>query len=81
MSVRPKLAHIAFVCLALFHGPPARADVQVLDARLHHLRAVAPREWSEFPETPETGHFELHFESSRNETEQTLRLRQQDVKQ
>ena len=53
----------------------------VLTRRLHHLRIDGPREWSEFPETPEADHLERKFSSKRNESEQTLVLRQQDVKQ
>jgi hypothetical protein len=41
----------------------------------------APREWSEFPETPEVDHLEIRFEARQNVSEQALRLRQQDIKQ
>src|SRR5688572_9757338 len=53
----------------------------VLDSGLHHLRAAGPREWTEFPEQPESSHRELRFRSQANPREWTLELRQQDVKQ
>src|SRR5262249_9529271 len=54
---------------------------QILDARLHHLRVAGPREWSDFPETPEGPKLTHTFKSRANAAEWTLRLRQQDVKQ
>lgn len=53
----------------------------VLTPRSHHLRAFAPREWNEFPEQAEAASLELKFAAVANASEQTLVLRQQDVKQ
>ncbi len=53
----------------------------VLEPGPRHLRIDGPREWSDFPETPEAAALELAFESPANRQPWTLRLRQQDVKQ
>lgn len=47
---------------------------------MHHLRSGEAREWSDFPEHAEAKGLLLRFEGSANEREQTLRLRQRDVK-
>ncbi len=57
------------------------AEPQVLTDRLHHLRAGEQREWSEFPEQAEAAFLELKFAGKKQAGEQTLALRQQDVKQ
>jgi len=57
------------------------ADLMVLTDRLHHLRQDGPREWSTFPERPEAASLEVKFSVQANAAEQTLVLRQQDVKQ
>jgi hypothetical protein len=54
---------------------------QALDERLHHLRTAGPREWAEFPQAPDAARLEIKFAAARNAAEQTLHLRQQDVKQ
>ncbi|MFT5466692.1 MAG: hypothetical protein ACI8UO_001792 [Verrucomicrobiales bacterium] len=58
----------------------AAAELQVLDDQLHHLR-FGEREWSEFAEKPEGERLQIAFQSKANATEQTLFVRQQDVKQ
>lgn len=67
-----------FIFLALV--VPAAAEVRILDAEMHHLR-FGEREWSEFPEEAEADRLQLAFEAKANDAEQTLILRQQDVKQ
>jgi hypothetical protein len=52
-----------------------------LTDRLHHLRIGDQREWSEFPEKPEAEFLELKFAARNSAGEQTIVLRQQDVKQ
>jgi hypothetical protein len=59
----------------------ALAGERVLDARLLHLRVGDVREWSDFPEKAEAPSLLLRFRAEANASEQTLRLRQQDVKQ
>jgi len=53
----------------------------VLTSKLHHLRSGAAREWADFPEEAEAKSLILKFQARANATEQTLRLRQRDVKQ
>jgi len=80
----PYLARLVLLLaslLAASQGSFLQAANLVLDSELHHLRIDGPREWSEFPEAPEADHLEIRFEARENESEQTLRLRQQDVKQ
>src|SRR5207249_328525 len=60
---------------------PAFAGPIVLDPKLHHLRAGTVREWSDFPAEAEGSSLTVKFQAKRNAAEQTLRLRQQDVKQ
>src|SRR5437868_14037348 len=60
---------------------PAVAAPTVLDARLHHLRAGTVREWADFPAEAEGPSLTVRFRAAKNPAEQTLRLRQQDVKQ
>lgn len=57
------------------------AEPQVLTGRLHHLRSGEQREWSEFPEQAEGAFLEWKFAAKASAAEQTLVLRQQDVKQ
>jgi hypothetical protein len=59
----------------------AQADERLLDGVLHHLRLGPQREWSDFPEQAEGPALEFRFRAEANTGEQTLRLRQQDVKQ
>ena len=54
---------------------------QVVEQKLLHLRSGAEREWSEFPETPAGQRLDAKFSSRKNSAEQTLLVRQQDVKQ
>ena len=60
---------------------PLHAKPTVLDANLHHLRAGAEREWTDFPAKAEGPSLTLTFRAERNAAEWALRLRQQDVKQ
>lgn len=78
-SVRTAAGATALVALCL---PSLRAEPRgVLDGGLHHLRIDGRREWEEFPETPEAASLAVVFDAEPNVTEQTLRLRQYDVKQ
>jgi hypothetical protein len=74
---RPLLA--LSVLLAAF--APVTAAEHLLDANLHHLRAGAEREWSDFPEQAEGPQLAISFQANPNDVEHSLRLRQQDVKQ
>jgi hypothetical protein len=60
---------------------PATAAELVLTEKFQHLRSGAVREWADFPEQAEAAELRVTFQSSTNATEQTLRLRQRDIKQ
>lgn len=81
MTLFVRLLLLISGCLAGSQGCILQATELVLDGDLHHLRIDAPREWSEFAETPETDYLENRFEARRNESEYALRIRQQDIKQ
>lgn len=70
----------AWSVLLLGHWVQA-AEPLLLTGRLHHLRSGEQREWSEFPEQSEAKQLELRFQGTAAAGEQTLILRQQDVKQ
>ncbi len=59
----------------------AAPERRVIEPKLLHLRSGIEREWSEFPETPDGQHLDVTFVSQPNAAEQTLFVRQQDVKQ
>lgn len=69
-----------FGCLLLAGAPSLLAGERLLDGRLHHLRQ-GEREWSDFPLQAEGPSLEIRFQAEANAGVQTLRLRQQDVKQ
>jgi hypothetical protein len=70
----------SFLLLTLLPWQAAAREI-VLDAKLHHLRAGAEREWTDFPLQAEGPSLTLRFQGERNASEWTLRLRQQDVRQ
>jgi hypothetical protein len=76
-----KCCRAVVLVLGLWHAGSALAGVQVLDPRLHHLRAGGEPEWADFPRQAEGPALRLEFRSSANTAEWTLRLRQQDIKQ
>jgi hypothetical protein len=69
------------VVLGLLLNRSGTAAEQVLTGKFHHLRSGAAREWADFPEQAEAAELRLAFTSQVNSTEQTLRLRQRDIKQ
>lgn len=76
------LLQSAFLVLVLLPHPASAADgPRTLMESLTHLRPEGPREWDEFPEQPDAQQLEFTFDAASNDAEQTLRLRQQDVKQ
>lgn len=56
-------------------------EFQALQTEMQHLRIDGPAEWSEFDKEPDAAGLKYSFKSQANETEWTLRLRQQDVKE
>lgn len=77
------LPRVPFLLLffLLFFREQAAAQTQVLDPDMHHLRRGTRPEWSSFAQQPEKRQLAVRFTARRNETEHTLQLRQQDVKQ
>src|SRR5678816_806044 len=73
--------YIGCVLIALLTVQSTRGLAQVLDSKRHHLRSGQEMEWDEFADTPEGKELILKFTAAKNEAEQTLRLRQRDVKQ
>ena len=71
---------ISLVAAFLSQGRPASGQAQTLDRTWLHIRNADPREWTEFPEVAQQTHLVAHFTSHPNESEQTLSLRQYDVK-
>lgn len=65
----------------LFWVDDAVAQRRVFEPKLVHLRSGVEREWSEFPETAHGQRLDVTFVSQTNDAEQTLLVRQQDVKQ
>jgi hypothetical protein len=60
---------------------PLSAAEQVIDGQRHHLRAGPEREWTDFPEQSAGPRLSIIFHATPNDSEQALRLLQQDVKQ
>ncbi len=68
--------------LLLAAVPQLRGQIRVLDATRYHLGTAGFPEWQEFAgKKPHGLTLKLAFEAQRNETEQTLLIRQRDVKQ
>src|SRR5919108_4084404 len=65
----------------LLTSASSAAGPVVIDPQLHHLRAGTVREWADFPVEAEGTSLKVTFLAKPNAGEQTLRLRQQDVKQ
>lgn len=72
---------IILVSSVLVWTPVVQAGERALDDRLHHLRQGEQREWSDFPVQAEGPSLDIRFRAEANAAEQTLRLRQQDVRQ
>lgn len=77
---------VRWICLSAFvlmasaavASQPARLAIE---PQMRHVRSGAEREWSEFPVAAPAKLLEAHFTAAKNTTEQTLLVRQQDVKQ
>lgn len=72
----------AIVLLVLSLGPlPLFGQAIVLEPTLVHLRSGADREWTTFPADATGAAWTHRFAATANQTEHTICLRQQDVKQ
>jgi hypothetical protein len=77
-----KKGALIFLCLwiVLLTSNRGLAQLQMLDPGWHHVRNSGSREWSEFPADATNKKLEIQFISEANRGEQTLSLRQYDVK-
>lgn len=57
------------------------AEATSLEPRFLHLRSSSVREWADYPEVAELAALDIRFQGKQNDAEQTLRLRQQGVRQ
>jgi hypothetical protein len=71
---------ISLVAAFVSQGRTASGQAQVLESAWLHIRNADPREWAEFAEVAQQTHLVAHFTSRPNASEQTLSLRQYDVK-
>ena len=65
----------------LLSAADAPTTARILTPRLHHLRLGPKLEWDDFPKKAEGSKLLLRFQAEANKGEQTLMLRQQDVRQ
>jgi hypothetical protein len=75
------MRHTVTLSITLLVSTPLFATPVNIEPKLHHLRAGNVREWSHFPAEAEGSALTVKFAAKVNSAEQTLRLRQQDVKQ
>ena len=77
------LAYLVAVSTLMSDDSQQRADVprQEIYGSFDHFRIEGPAEWSDFPAVAELAELSVVFQSTPNEREWTLRLRQHDVKQ
>src|SRR5688572_24728612 len=75
------LMRILSLVIMGFLSLPAFGQHHVLDRTMHYVRNTAAREWSEFPAEVNERSLVITFSSKKNAAEQTLSLRQYDVKQ
>ena len=81
MSRRRTLFGLSVLVATCSWADEVTVPARLLEPRLVHLRSGVEREWSEFPETAHGQRLDVTFSSTTNDTEQTLFVRQQDVKQ
>lgn len=83
MTVRLKTSLRNSIILWIFFlivHPDCKGQKNILDNVLHHLRNGPVREWSEFPARAETSELLILFTAAAGTGEQTLALRQYDVR-
>ncbi len=78
MHLKPNLIFIVALVVSLCSR--VHSEHVLLDG-LRHVRIDGPREWTEFPNSPDERYIDVKFKSSENKTEATLVVQQQDVKQ
>ncbi len=78
---RPCMLRLVSALIVCCWAEQASAQQRVIEPKLVHLRSGVEREWSEFPETAHGQRLDVTFAAKMNDAEQTLLVRQQDVKQ
>jgi hypothetical protein len=75
----PLRASYALTLVTVALWSPSQDEVLWIDAGFHHLGDDETPEWSEAPPAPEGRRLDLTFESTQNETEWVLALRQRSI--
>jgi hypothetical protein len=78
---RWRLIPICLFFWILLSGQEVKSQNLTIDQKLYHLRNGNPPEWTEFSRQPDGNQLTLLFQANANQTNYTLCLRQQDVKQ
>ena len=83
MPLPPEISRcfVIAMCISMLLPLEGPSQVKTLDNSYHHLRNAETREWSEFPMNAESKELIVIFSATANKSEQTLILRQYDVKQ
>ncbi len=81
MNLVSQISRAAILIVFVIRPGSCFASETVIEPKLIHLRNGVVREWSDFPEGPPGDKFEIAFNAQKNNAEQSLFLRQQDVKQ
>lgn len=76
-----KLTHNLLFLFLFCVGSEANAQKRILDSALHYVRIGDKPEWEEFNKLNPVKELSIQFDAQENNTEQTLELRQYDVKQ
>lgn len=72
---------ILLLCLFIFFGFEGKGQKQILDSLMHYVRNGNQPEWDEFNNLSPLEELNIQFQAIENLTEQTIQLRQYDVKQ
>jgi hypothetical protein len=81
LRMAPRLLFAVILLLFLSIHSQSLGQARVLEAGMHHLRKGDQPEWASFPPKAKAEQLTVRFTDQANPAEQTLRLRQQDVKQ
>jgi hypothetical protein len=81
LCLRQYIFTIYVFCMFVSLNNVVYGQKQVLDSEMHHLRNSSKVEWAEFPRQAEGKQLITHFTAQTNNEDQTLQIRQDDVKQ
>lgn len=80
MDLATQMSRVVLLILLIVGSGWSAEPIQI-EPNLIHLRNGKDREWSDFPETSPGSKFEIAFNARKNNSELSMFLRQQDVKQ